>query len=381
MATTLPPSVPATHPAVAITAPRKPLELVDRPTVAPGPDEVLVRVTWTSSTPLDLHRADGGLLLGEPPFIMGSSFGGTVVALGESSSSSSSSSPSSTSRLRVGDAVFGFVQDGAPAEAGFQTYATVPAYKVSKLPPGLTLREAVTVPTNLVTAIHTVTADLGLALPWPLPAGEGGARAWAPPEADTPILVWGAASSVGLYSLQVLRHWGYRHVLAVASAKHHDDLRALGARACFDYRAADAVEQILAYIDGVRPAGGPRAARPRVPFILDCIGSREGTLRPLSRIAESGSKVAVMLPVINVHACAEREPDLEMDVSKALPGAWKAGVEVRGVRTFFYAQVGCRMRWARCIADRRLMGTGFSRMSSSGITSSQRSFPPCWSKE
>jgi threonine dehydrogenase-like Zn-dependent dehydrogenase len=257
---------------------------------------------------------------------MGSTLGGTVLALDNNSTTS-------PSHLRVGDTVFGFVSDGVGAQAGYQTYATVPINKISKLPPNLTLAEAVTVPCNLVTALHTLTQDLGLALPWPVPSKED----WVPREADEPILVWGAASSVGFYALQVLRHWGYRHVLAVASGKHHERLRGLGAKVCFDYGRADVVEDILGYLDGLK--GVDAAAGPKVPFILDCIGSKEGTLRPLSKIAESGAKVAVMLPVINVHADKDQEPDYEMDVSKVLAGEWKDGVDLIGTRTHFYAEV------------------------------------------
>ncbi|GAB1311329.1 Enoyl reductase (ER) domain-containing protein [Madurella fahalii] len=335
MSSLLLPSVPPTHPAVAITAgPRQPLKIIQLPTLPPAPAEALIHVTWTSSTPLDLHRADGGLLidtaaLATEPFIMGGSFGGTVVALGPTPAGSA------PCHLSVGDAVFGFTQDGLPAEATFQTYITVPTYKVSKLPAGLALREAVTAPTNLVTAVHTLTHDLGLALPWPLPDG------WAPAERDHTVLVWGAASSVGMYVLQVLRHWGYRNVLGVASAKHHALLKGLGAKECFDYREPGVVERILEYVDRAAAAGaaeGKKSDGPKVPFIVDCIGSREGTLRPLSKIAERGSKVAVMMPVINVHAREDQVPEYEMDINKVLVGEWKEGVELLGTRTFFYAR-------------------------------------------
>jgi D-arabinose 1-dehydrogenase-like Zn-dependent alcohol dehydrogenase len=157
-----------------------------------------------------------------------------------------------------------------------------------------------------------------------------------PPRAEEAVLVWGAASSVGMYLLQVLRHWGYRNVLAVASGKHHGVLKELGARECFDYRRETAVDEILEYLAKEKHDNG----RPRLPLIVDCIGSKEGTLRPLTKIAEKGSRVAVMLPVINVHAAEDREPDLEMDVTKVLPGEWKEGVELRGVRTHYYAKVG-----------------------------------------
>ena len=66
----------------------------------------------------------------------------------------------------MGDKVFGFVQDGDERQAGFQEYVTVPVWRVSKVVAGLGVKEAVTVPGNLVTAVHAVTEDLGLELAW-----------------------------------------------------------------------------------------------------------------------------------------------------------------------------------------------------------------------
>jgi NADPH:quinone reductase-like Zn-dependent oxidoreductase len=315
-----------------IEGPRKPLGIIDQPTVPPKPSEALIHVTWTSSTPLDLHRADGGLLINKYPFLMGGSFAGTVLAVGANSDpdDSNSTPQNKQAHVQVGDVVFGMTMDGVEAESTFQPYITVPLWRVSKLPPNLTPQEAVSVPTNLVTAMHTATHDLGLAMPWPVPDG------WQPPAAfrTAPILVWGAASSVGLYLVQVLKHWGYAHVLAVASGRHHATLKGLGAKECFDYREGEdvVVGKIKRYLDGV-------AGTPKVPFIVDCIGSRDGTLRPLTQIAESGAKVAVMLPVINVHAAEDRAPEYEMDISKVLVGHWKEGVELIGTRTHFYAEV------------------------------------------
>ncbi|KAK4189702.1 chaperonin 10-like protein [Podospora australis] len=318
MAATLPAGIPASHPAVATPGPHQPLVIIDQPTELPKPDEALVHVEWTSSTPLDLHRADGGFAIQNFPFVMGCSLAGTVVALGADEGADDT-------HLRVGDKVFGFVADYLPREAGVQTYSTVPTYRISKLPANLTLQEAVAVPTNLVTAFHTITTDLGLDLPWPIPEN------WKPAEAETTILVWGAASSVGLYTVQVLRHWGYKNVLAVASGKHHADLEKLGAAACFDYTKADVVERILAHTPS-------SSAGPKVPLIIDCIGSTEGTLWPLSKIAEKGSVVAVMLPIIHVHAEEDRVPEYEEDAAKVLVGEWKEGVVLKNVRTFLYAE-------------------------------------------
>ena len=73
---------PAKHDAVVTPGKRIPLRVIEVETVAPKAGEVVVRVEWTSSSPLDLHRADGGLLCTPLPFIIGSSFAGTVVATG-----------------------------------------------------------------------------------------------------------------------------------------------------------------------------------------------------------------------------------------------------------------------------------------------------------
>ncbi|KAJ6445736.1 zinc-binding dehydrogenase [Purpureocillium lavendulum] len=340
-------ALPATQRAVVMTGKRQPYAEMEVPVFAPQPGEVVVRVEWTASTPLDLHRADGGLLVGSwPAQTGGGGVAGTVVALGagadadapdadadaDARGDGSSSSRDDPARLlkglRVGDRVMAFAFRGAK-EANHQEYITIPAYLAGRIPAGVTPQEAATVPVNLVTVFHTATTDLALELPWPIPRG------WTPPAADAPVLVWGASSSVGIYAVQVLRHWGYRRVLVVSSGKHHEYLRRVGATACFDYTKPDVVESILAY---AKDNADPAAGEPQIPYILDCIGSLDGTLRPLTSIAQRGSRVAVMLPVILKDATESEEPEYEMDVSKCLPGKWAEGVILRGARTHFYLQ-------------------------------------------
>ena len=71
----------ATHPAVVTTAIHAPLEILQVPTITPDTGEVRVRVEWTASTPLDLHQADGGLLVKHPQ-VLGDGIAGTVVEVG-----------------------------------------------------------------------------------------------------------------------------------------------------------------------------------------------------------------------------------------------------------------------------------------------------------
>ncbi|KUI66720.1 hypothetical protein VM1G_01609 [Cytospora mali] len=178
------------HPAVTIVAPRAPLEISEVDTIPPSANEVLVHVKWIASTPLNLHQADGGLLI-SPPHIMSGCFAGTVV---QSGSLENPALSKSSRNLQVGDRVFGFAWQ-EQQQRPMQTYITVPAYFLGKIPADVSIQEAVTVPTNFCTAMHTITKDLDLQLPWPLPEG------WTPPEADKPILIWGATSSVGQYAV------------------------------------------------------------------------------------------------------------------------------------------------------------------------------------
>ncbi|OAQ26849.1 GroES-like protein [Linnemannia elongata AG-77] len=308
-------TLPSTQKAVALPAKRSPLIEISTPVHPPAAGEVVVRVQWVASSPLDLHRADGGLLISSYPAPQGGGgAAGTVVAVG---------SGGDLKGLQVGDHVSVFAFHGGK-EANQQQYITIPAYLASKVPEGIPLQAAVTVPVNLVTVFHSVTADLELELPWPIP------KNWKPKAVNEPILIWGASSSVGIFAIQVLRHWGYANVLTVSSSQHHEYLKSLGATVCFDYRKFDVVDNILDYLKD--------AEEPKVPYILDCIGSLKGTLEPLAKIAQRGSRVAVMLPVIVKDASEEEEPVYEMDVSKCLPGKWADGAIVRGVRTHFYLQ-------------------------------------------
>jgi NADPH:quinone reductase-like Zn-dependent oxidoreductase len=195
-----------------------------------------------------------------------------------------------------------------------------------QLPPGFSLQEAVTLPNNVVTVFHAVTKDLSLPLPWPRPEEP------SPPHANTPILIWGGSSSCGQYALQILTHWGYKNLLTTASPAHHSYLRSIGAAHVFDYRDPEVSKTIIEMVAKDSPV---------VPFILDCIASKSGSLTQEAKIAQRGTKVAVLLPVILQDATEDTPPDYSMEVETQ--AEWAKGVEVRGVRTHFYAKVSYKL--------------------------------------
>ncbi|KAI1115938.1 GroES-like protein [Nemania sp. NC0429] len=297
------------HDALVLVDTRTPYEVRRFPTVSPKGDEILVNVKWTASTPLDLHQADGALLV-EHPARIGSTSAGVVVEVGPD-----------VEHFQVGDRVVGFSPPLRPEWCTRQEYSTVPEWTYGKIPERITFEEAVTLPENLVTAFNTLSADLKLPTPWPKPAD------YEPPRANDRFLVWGAASSVGQLTIQVLAYYGYKHIIATASVQHHAHIKELGASEVFDYRSASVVEDLLESARG----GGDG---PAFPLIVDCIGSQAGSLTPISKLAQSGSTVAVMLPVIVRHASKDTVPEYSMDAAASV--AWATGVAVSGVRTHFY---------------------------------------------
>lgn len=294
------------HAAVATVGIKAPLAIIQVPTIIPSGEQVRVRVEWTASTLLDLHQNDGGLLVKHPQ-VLGDGTAGTVVEIGPD-----------VKNLKVGDKVFGFTWR-SQQEKAHQEFCTAEEWLFAKLPEGFTLAEAITLPNNFVTVFHSLTTDLGIELPWPVPAR------YIPKNADAPILIWGGSSSVGQFAIQILRHYGYTNILATASHKHHEKLHNLGAKELFDYNDPD----IVAFLSNIGGNAG-------IPLVLDCIGSKFKSIAPIARIAKKGAKVAVLLPVIVRDSSETEDPEYEMDVKAA--ATWEDGVDARGVRTHFYLE-------------------------------------------
>ncbi len=71
------------------------------------------------------------------------------------------------------------------------------------------------------------------------------------------------------------------NLIATASASHHQLLGSPGATKILDYKNADFTTQILNYAKSLS------IAVPAVPFVLDCIGSKAGTLAALPHLPRS----------------------------------------------------------------------------------------------
>jgi NADPH:quinone reductase-like Zn-dependent oxidoreductase len=177
------------------------IEFIDVPVVQPGPSQVRVEIAGATVNPVDLALAAGVFhelgLIDQPDHTgLGWDFAGTVTAAGPDVD------------LPVGSRVAGLV---AGFNRDFGTYAeqlVLPARDTARVPDGLDLVSAATVPLNGLAAAQIV--DL---------LGDGGGRS---------LLVTGAAGAVGGYVVSLAEHRGWR-VTGLARAQDEDFVRGLGA--------------------------------------------------------------------------------------------------------------------------------------------------------
>lgn len=167
------------------------------------PGEVVIRVAYSDINYKDALAATGkGRILQRPSCIGGIDLSGTVVS-------------SSDARFDKGDAVLVVGHDlGVRHDGGYAEYARVPADWVVKLPPGLTLWEAM--------AFGTAGYTAGLAI---LKMELNGLK-----PASGPVIVSGATGGVGSIAIAALARLGYHVVALTGKESEAEWLTKIGAK-------------------------------------------------------------------------------------------------------------------------------------------------------
>jgi NADPH:quinone reductase-like Zn-dependent oxidoreductase len=223
-----------------------------RPQVAS--DEVLVRVHAVGVNPPDWYLRDGYRMLPpewQPqvsfPLILGTDISGVVDAVGDD-----------VQAFSVGDEVYSMVRfpEGMQGDSkAYAEYVSVPASQVALKPAGIDHNHAAGAPMSLLTAWQFLV-DLGHSEPNALQADQ---HLPVPLKGRT-VLVNGAAGGVGHFAVQIAKLKG-AHVIAVASGKHEQMLRELGADEFIDYTKTppeDVAQDVDLVIDAL---GGLSASR------------------------------------------------------------------------------------------------------------------------
>ncbi len=196
-------------------------ELRDVPAPAPGPGQLLVRIRYSGTNPVDAKlRANGAWAGLVPPVVLGYDASGVVEQVG----------PGVTG-FAPGDEVYYTPEIHGNPLGTYAELNVVAAAIVARKPASLSHAEAAAVPLAAGTAYDAIVRRLAV----------------RPGET---VLVHGGAGGVGSFAVQLARASGAR-VIATAGPDNQETLRALGADVCVDYRARDPAEVALKETGGV----------------------------------------------------------------------------------------------------------------------------------
>lgn len=222
-------AVPATMTCIEITTPGAPdvLKPATRPTPAPGPGEVLVKVAAAGVNRPDVLQRYGKY---PPPpgasDLPGLEIAGTVAALG-----------AGVSGFKPGDKVCALISGG-----GYAEYCTAPAPQCLPVPSRLSMIEAAAVPETFFT-VWTNVFERGR-----LKAGET-------------FLVHGGASGIGTTAIQLAKAFGARVLATAGTPEKCAACQALGAERAINYKTED-------FVAVVKDATGGKG----VDLTLDMVG-------------------------------------------------------------------------------------------------------------
>lgn len=163
-------------------------------------DALLVRVHAAGLTADEVNWPE---LYESSSRVPGHDVSGVVVELG----------PEYKGDLKVGDEVFAMIHAGG--EGGQAEYAVVAAGEAARKPKNLSHEQVAALPIPVLTAFEMVQKAGDAVSP-------GGT-----------VLITGASGAVGRALVQIAKG----KVVALASEKHHEELKKLGAHTCLDYNA------------------------------------------------------------------------------------------------------------------------------------------------
>eukprot|EP00899_Mesostigma_viride_P012241 jgi/Mesvir1/21017/Mv08072-RA.1 len=225
------------------------LEVVEdrpQPIIAEGrEDHVIVKVEIAALNPVDWKMLEYNFFVESWPFCPGCDMAGTIVEMGpraQQAAADSAAPAHGETPLNVGDRVWAFTGLGKPFSGTLAEFVSVPASLCGRIPPGMSFESASTIGVGSLTAARLCWSHL-----------EAGKVA-------APVMVYGAATSVGQYAVQLCKNYSCR-VVAVASKKNHDLLRGLGANQVVDYHDDDWKEQIT-----------QEPENRTLAFVVDCVG-------------------------------------------------------------------------------------------------------------
>ncbi|KAI8181230.1 hypothetical protein K4K54_006802 [Colletotrichum sp. SAR 10_86] len=257
------------------------------PTPSPGPREILIKVCAVALNHVDALYAHNPIAT-QDDRVIGSDFSGEVIQLGEGLE------VVDDARAQIGTRVAGFVQGACSVNlrpGAFAEYIAVEYDLTWHIPTTVSFESAATISLCGLTAAQGVFARLQLPCPFFNTRGFSGLGLGD--ESPVNVFIYGATSSLGLYTAQLVRAsekicGRTIRLIGAASASKHAMLKQgpYGYDVLVDYHDADWVEQVR------------RAARGGVQYAIDAISKSSSVEQVEQTLAEDGQFAVFRSPAL-----------------------------------------------------------------------------------
>ncbi|KAI0829560.1 GroES-like protein [Hypoxylon sp. FL0890] len=245
----------------ALVTPGTKVEIVDSSIPKPLDDQVLIQVVVSGSNPKDWKVPDWRQVTAN----QGDDIAGVVSQVG-----------SNVIEFKPGDRVAAFHEIMAP-HGSFAEYAIAWQHTTFHLPKDTTFEGGAAIPLAALTAAVGLYTRLGLPQPW-TPATE-----------PIPLIIYGAASSVGAYAVQFARKSNIHPLICVAgsSQSYVETLidRSKG-DIIIDYRDGDE-----AVVEALKKAAGGS----KLLYAFDATSEKNSYVN-ISQVLAEGAKITLVLP-------------------------------------------------------------------------------------
>ncbi|PCH39327.1 GroES-like protein [Wolfiporia cocos MD-104 SS10] len=240
------------------------------PIPKPGPGQVLIKIQSAALNPVDWKIQAYGSIIEKFPSVLGSDIAGTIEAVGEG-----------VSGFTKGDRVLNQGVIGNNEFSGFQQYALAYADVTAKIANSLSFDQASTIPLGLATAALGLfnpgkSNSAGLHPPW---EANGSGR-----YAGQPIVIFGGASSVGQYVIQVAKLAGFSPIITTASLTNADYLRGLGATHVLDRKLS--AERLKAQVLSITSAS--------IQTVYDAVSEADTQVAAYDLVSSGGTLLLVI---------------------------------------------------------------------------------------
>ncbi|ROV86803.1 hypothetical protein VMCG_10853 [Cytospora schulzeri] len=238
------------------------VKIIDSPIPQPNDDQVVIKVVVSGSNPKDWKV---------PAFVdkvvnQGDDIAGIVHQVG-----------ANVTEFKPGDRVMAFHEMLAPG-GSYAEYALAWQHTTAHIPEKTTFEEAAAIPLAALTAACGLYGKLDLPQPW------------APAKEPTPLVIYGAASAVGIYVVQLALRANIHPLICVAGDSQ-DHVKSFidpsKGDTVIDYRAGDD-----AVVEGIKQASQTQ----KILYAYDAV-SEKGSYQNLGRALSPGAKITTVLPV------------------------------------------------------------------------------------